>query len=113
MAAFLPQIQLAVPRNFSFIKTQTEIHQLMDSRGALANHRPDDLFVAQSGSGIDCVTDMKFERIFVTGDASHPSLRPGGVGVVPFPLRDYGHGSVSSRFQSERQTGDTTANNDE
>ena len=77
VTAFAPEVELvAASGKLALVEGYTEVDEFADARGAIGNDRADDLFVAQSGAGIERVAHVQLEGVLAAGDAGDSALRP-------------------------------------
>src|ERR1043166_1902474 len=113
MAALATKVKLAMTGHFSLVEVHPQIDQVLNPRRSLGYNGANDLLVAQTCAGLEGVTHMKLERIFVTSHAGDPALRPGCVAVGSFALGNDGNRAVLCRFQGETQPGNSASDDNE
>ena len=114
VAAFLAELKMAV---FP-VERNAVIHQIVDRRRAFVNNRPHRGFLAEPGTGIERIGDVKLLGIPGIAQAlgqhrGDSALRPRGVGLIGVPFRDHDHRSVSRRPQGKGKPGNAGADHQE
>ena len=113
MAAFAPEVELAMPGDIPLVKVQAEFHQFMNPRRAFLHHRLDRRRIAQARARLERVANMQLEGIFAARHAGHTALRPGGVRVHAFALGDNRDPAVLRRLDRKSQAGNPAPDHDE
>ena len=98
---------------FAVIEVDAEFHEFGNAGGSLGDDGANDIRVAKPGSGLEGVADVEFERILVAHHAGNPALGPSGVGVRRSALGDKRDTALVGGLQSERESGDAAAEDDE
>ena len=68
------------------VEVDSPFQQFPDGSGAFLHDRADDLFIAQSGSGVQRVRDMVLERVVMVPHGGYPALRLRGTAIQKFSL---------------------------
>src|SRR5258708_20601868 len=77
MTALFSKVEFAMSVfQYPLIEIHTPLDQVLDRRRTLRNDRSYHLFIAQTGTGDECILHMQIEGIFHTGNRGDSALPP-------------------------------------
>gem|GEM_PF-4711878 len=92
-------------------KINTNLNEISDLFGTIADNQPDYPFITYAGSRFQCILDMKIKRIQGRYDRGYTSLGEIRCRVITF-FFGYNHHTTQCRgAQSKRKSRNSTSNN--
>jgi hypothetical protein len=90
-----------------------ELDEFGDAGWAFLDDGADDVLFAEASAGLECIANVEFEGIFLTGNGGDAALGIIGIRLGAIFLGDDSNAAVRGDFESEGKAGDAAAEDEE